>query len=106
MADRLADRRSLLRALSRLEPEVDCLIGKARFGVVMGQQFGPPLGGLRELLFERQGNAPVKLLALALDQRVVQGIVEEGMLEDVGTMRRLALRIQDLCSHQSGELRL
>ena len=106
MADRFAVRRSLPRPLPRLEPVADRLLGQARLGEVVAQQLRLRLGGLRELRFQHLADPPVELLPLALDQRVVQRVFEQGVLEDVGAARRPALRVQDLRLHQLGQLRL
>ena len=104
MADRFGDRRSLPRPLPCLQPVVDGLLGQARLGEVVGEQFRLRLDGLRELRLQHLGDPPVELLPLALDQRVVQRVLEQGVLEDVGAARRPTLRIQDLGLHQLGRV--
>ena len=106
MADRFALRRSLPRPQPRLEPVADRLLGQARLGEVVGEQLRLRLGGLREPRLQHLGDPPVELLPLALDQRVVQRVFEEGVLEDVGAPGRPALRVQDLRLHQLGQLGL
>ena len=70
------------------------------------QQFRSVLGGLREPGLQRQGGAPVELLSLALHQRVVQGVFEQSVLEEVGTPGRPSLPEQNLRSHQFVEFGL
>ena len=106
VADRLDVRRPLPRPQPRLQPVADALLGQARLGEVMGEQLRPRLGGLRELRFQHLGDPPVELLSLALDQRVVQGILEQRVLEDVAAAGRPALRVQDFSLNQLCQLRL
>ena len=94
------------RPQPRLEPVADRLLGQARLGEVVGEQLRPRLGGLRELRFQHLGDPPVELLPLSLDQRVVQRVFEQGVLEDVSAAGRPALRVQDLRLHQLGQFRL
>ena len=42
----------------------------------------------RSLLFERLGDAAVKLLAPTAQQRAIGGVLDEGMLEDESFLRR------------------
>ena len=81
MASTSADRCS--RPQPRLEPVRRTLLGQTRLTEVMGEQLRPRLGGLRELRFQHVGDPPMKLLALSLDQRVVQRVLEQRVLEDV-----------------------
>ena len=76
------------------------LLGQTRLTEVMGEQLRLRLGGLRELRFQHVGDPPMELLALSLDQRVVQGVLEQRVLEDVTAAGRPALRVQDLRLHQ------
>ena len=94
------------RPLPRLEPVADRLLGQARLGEVVAQQLRLSLRGLRELRFQHLADPPVKLLPLALDQRVVQCVFEQGVLEDVRAAGRPALRVEDLRLRQLGQLRL
>ena len=106
VADRLDLRRPFSRPQPRLEPVSGALLGQARLGEVMGEQLRPRLGRLRELRFQHLGDPPMELLSLPLDQRVVQRVLEQCVLEDVTAARRPALRVQDLRLHQLGQLRL
>ena len=103
MAYRFAERRSLPRPLPRLEPVADGLLGQARLGEVVAQQLRLRLDGLRELSFQHLADPPVELLPLALDQRVIQRVLEQGVLEDVGATRRPTLRVQDVGLRQMKE---
>src|SRR2546421_1476310 len=96
MAYRFAKRRALPRPLPCLEPVADGLLGQARLGEVVAQQLRLSLGGLRELRFQHLADLPVELLTLALYQRVVQRVFEQGVLEDVCATRGPTLRVQDL----------
>ena len=100
MADGLDLRRPFSRPQPRLQPVRGALLGQARLAEVMGEQLRPRLGRLRELRFQHVGDPPMELLALSLDQRVVQGVLEQRVLEDVGAAGRPALRVQDLRLHQ------
>src|SRR5947209_5973284 len=106
MAYRFAERRSLPRPPPRQEPEADGLLGQARLGEVVGEQLRPRLGGLRESRFQRLADPAVELLALALDQRVVQRIFKKGVLEKIRATGRSALLIKDLRLHQFRQLDL
>ena len=106
VADGLDLRRPFSRPQPRLQPVPGALLGQARLGEVMGEQLRPRLGGLRELRFQHFGDPPMELLALPLDQRVVQRVFEECVFEDVRAARRPALRVQDLRLNQLGQLRL
>src|SRR2546423_9736428 len=77
MTDRFAVRRSLPRPQARLEPVADRLLGQPRLGEVVSQQFGLRLSRLRELCYQHLGDPPVELLALVLDQRVIQRVLQE-----------------------------
>src|SRR5262245_55232361 len=96
MADRFAARRAFARPLTRLEPVTDGLFGQTGFGEVVAQQLRLRLGGLRELRFQHLADRAVKLLALGLDQRVVQRVFEKCVLEDVRAPRWAAFWIQNL----------
>ena len=104
VADGLDLRRPFSRPQPRLEPVPGALLGQARLGEVMGEQLRPRLGRLRELRFQHFGDPPVELLALSLDQRVVQGVFEQRVLEDVTAARRPALRVQDVSLNQLCQL--
>ena len=72
----------------------------------MGEQLRPRLGRLRELRFQHLGDPPMELLSLPLHQRVVQGVLEQRVLEDVTAAGRPALRVQDVSLNQLCQLPL
>ena len=100
VADGLDLRRPFSRPQARLQPVRGTLLGQTRLTEVMGEQLRPRLGRLREMRFQHVGDPPMKLLALSLDQRVVQRVLEQRVLEDVTAAGRPALRVQDLRLHQ------
>ena len=103
VADCLDLRRPFSRPQPRLQPVPGALLGQARLTEVMGEQLRPGLGRLRELRLQHFGDPPMELLSLPLDQRVVQGVLEQRVLEDVTAAGRPALRVQDLRLNQLGQ---
>ena len=89
-------RRVPRRALARLEPIRHGPFGGARFAVVVGQQLGLRLDDLRELALQQLGDLPVILLAGAPQQRLVGGVLDQRVLEDVAGPRRPAALIEQL----------
>ena len=106
VTDRFALRRSLPRPQACLEPVADRLFGQSRLGEVVPQQLWLRLGDLWEPGLEHLGDPPMELLSLALDERVIERILEEGVFEYVGASGRPALRVQDLRLHQLRQLDL
>ena len=84
---------------SRL-PVQDRLRGQAGLGVMVGQQFGPCFDDLWESGFQCIGDALVVLLARALEQRLVGGLLDQCVLEAVRRLWRAALLVQELGGHQ------
>ena len=106
VADRFDLRRPCPRPQSGLQPAGDGLLRQTSFGKVVAEKLRLCLGGLGELRFQHLGDAPVELLALVLDQRVVEGIFEQGVLENIVAPGRPALGVEDLRLHQFGQLGL
>src|SRR5215470_15014745 len=86
MAHRLNVRRAFDGSLSRSLPKGDGLYTQARLGVVLRQQFGLCLGGLRELRLQHLGNPLMVLLPHTAQQRLVGSIPNQGMLKEVGRL--------------------
>ena len=63
-------------------------------------------GDLRDPPLQRRGDPLVAPLALALDKRGVQGVLEEGVLEDEGAPGRATFLIEDLRLGQLAQLSL
>src|SRR5262245_15410280 len=68
-------------------PAADRLGGLARFGQVVRRDLGLARHELGEAVAERRRDPGVELLALALEQAAVGGILDEGMLEAVSGIR-------------------
>ena len=67
------------------------LLDQASLGAVARQQLGLGLGDVRELTFESFGNASMKRASWLPQQSPVSRILYEGVLEQVGYVRRHAL---------------
>ena len=84
-------RRALQRPLSRLAPQARRLLDQPGLGAVTRQQLGLVLGNLRELAFKSFGDASMKRASRLAQQRAVSRVLHQGVLEQVGRMRRYAL---------------
>ena len=73
-----------------------CLGGQASLPKVMGEQLGLGRDRLRKAAFESLADAFVKLEALAPQQAVVGGVLEQRVLELVGDLRQRAAAEQEL----------
>ncbi len=104
----VADGFGLSRALARLqpglEPVADRFLGHTRLGEVMGDQFWAGEDGLRKSCLKGLRGPPMELLSPALDQRVVQGIFEQRVLEDIARPGRPAFLVENLRLHQLCQL--
>src|SRR5262249_50763722 len=80
----LDQRRALRRPLSRLPPQRRGFLDLSRLGAVTRQKLGLTLGDLRELAFERVGDASVKLASRLAQQQAVGRILHQSMLEQIG----------------------
>ena len=67
----------------------------------MRQQFRLALGHLRELAFEGFGDASVKRASRLAQQRAIGRVLHEGMLEQIGRMRRPALPEQQTSTNET-----
>ena len=84
-------RRALQRSLSRFAPQARGLIDQPSLGAMMRQQLRLALGDLGELAFKGFGDTGVKRASWLAQQRAIGRVLHQGMLEQVGRMRRHAL---------------
>ena len=87
---RLQIGRSLERPLARALPVGHGFAGASCLGVVTGEQLGLGLDDLGELLSRISAIRACDLLAPALEQRLVGGVLDQGVLEAVGRLGRRA----------------
>jgi hypothetical protein len=66
------------------------LLVETRFRVVPGEQLGLGLDHVGKLRLQNLGNALVVLLPGAPEQRLVRGILHQGVLKDIGRLRGMA----------------
>jgi hypothetical protein len=66
----------------------------------MRQQFRLRLDRLGKALGHHLRNTLVILLASAPQQRLIRGVLDQGMLEEVCRLRRHPPLVQELCLHQ------
>ena len=78
MGDRLLEGGPAKRLVARLAPPFDGEIVETGLGEMMGDRFGLGVGG-----DQRVGGATVQRLAAALEQAVVRGVADKGVLEPV-----------------------
>ena len=88
--DRLLGRAARHREVARLAPELDRLLVEPGLCVVIGDQLGIGLHDLGKIGGQRARDAAVDLLAARPQQRVVGGLLHQGVLEGVGGVRRIA----------------
>ena len=88
VADGFQMGRAVAGVLTRPLPVEHCLLGEARLGVVIRQQFRLGLGGLGKLRLQHLGNVLMVPLASAPQQRLIRRILDQGMLEEVCRLRR------------------
>jgi hypothetical protein len=67
------------------------------------QQFGLRLDQLGKPCLQHLSNAPVVLLPRALEQRLIGRLLDEGMLEQIGSLRQRAALVEHLGLHQLPE---
>ena len=79
------------RPAARLLPQRDRLLGPFRLGVVVRQQLGLGRRGVRQTLLDDPGDLAVQLLPAAPEQRVIGGLLHQGVLEGVHRLGRRAL---------------
>src|SRR5665213_3644505 len=91
MSDRLNMRGPGRGALPGSRPERDRLGGGAALCQVMRQQFGFLLLQLRKAFAQDRGDLPMQYLALTLQHRLIGGVSNERMLEQVFAVRRQAV---------------
>ena len=73
---------------------------QARLGQMLRQHFRLSLTDVRELLFQRLGDAGVQLLATALEHGLVGSVLDQRMLEGVGRLGRRATAEDQLRADQ------
>src|SRR4029453_2630355 len=79
---------------------------EARLGVVMGEQFGLSFHRLWKLGLQHLRNALVILLPGALEERLIGGLLDEGMLEDVRRLWWKTALVHEFCVYQPVQLTL
>ena len=72
----------------------------ARLGVMMCQQFGLGLHRLGKLRLQHLRNTLVVLLPCALQERLIGGLLDQRMLEDIRRLGWQPLLVEELCLHQ------
>ena len=95
--------RALDRALGRPLPAAGRLLGKSSFGVMVRQEFGLGFPYLRKPVFHDTGNPVVNKAAAALQQRLVCGIADEGVLEDILGALRVPAPVDQFRLDQAGK---
>ena len=103
VADDLAVRRAPGRARARASPVQDGGLGQPRLRVVVRDQLRLLLRGLREALDEHARDALVVLLARAPEQRLVRGVLDQGVLEHVARAGAGAALVQHLGGHEPAQ---
>ena len=101
----LDQRRALHRPLSRLAPQAHRLLDQPGLGAVTRQQLGLALGDLGELAFECFGDASMKRPSRLAQQRAVSRVLHQGVLEQVGRVRRYTLPEQQTGVNETVERR-
>ncbi len=91
------------RALTALQPEVGGPLGVLPLRVVMRDELRLVRHHFTELLLDDFGDAPVVGRAVASQQRLVSGILDERVLEDVALARPAADREDELGLRQARE---
>ncbi len=66
----------------------------------MGQQLGLRGFGVGKSLLQHPGNLLVELLAAALEQRLIRSVLNQGMLEEVSTLRWRPPLVEQFCCDQ------
>src|SRR5262249_14090476 len=89
--------RALARSLPGLLPIRDGLLDDTCLRVVMREEFGLGFSDLRKALFQHLSNLLVILLPSALEQGLIRGILNQGMFEEIGSLREQAALIEQLC---------
>jgi hypothetical protein len=87
---------ALDRALGCSLPLNERLFVQTGLGVMVGEELGLVLRRLGKVLLQDARDLPMEEVPPALEQRVVCGVANEGVLEDVGRARRDAALVQDL----------
>ena len=99
MADRLDVGGALERPLTRPLPMGHRRCAEARLGVMMCQQFGLGLHRLGKLRLQHLRNTLVVLLPCALQERLIGGLLDQRMLEDIRRLGWQPLLVEELCFH-------
>ena len=88
MSERLHIRRALDGALTRPLPVGYGLCAEARLGIVVREQLRLCLADLGKARLHHLGNALMVLLAGTAQQSLIGRLLDQGMLEGVGRLRR------------------
>jgi hypothetical protein len=96
VADGFLVRRALASALAGPPPVIHGLVGEAGLGVVIRQQLGLSLDHLGKPLLQHLGNVLMVLLPGALQQRLIGGCLDQGVLEEIRRQRRQPPLVQKL----------
>src|SRR5215475_5227332 len=96
MHDGLRMGRALYSSLTCQLPVVDGRFNEPRFGVVMRQQLRLGLDGLRKAGCQDLPNALMILLPGASEQRLIGCLLDEDVLEHVGSLGRCAMLLEEL----------
>jgi hypothetical protein len=78
------------RQLRCIVPVCDSLIQQPRLRAMMGEQLRLALGRFPKVLLQHLGNTAVQLLAARFEEGAVRRILNERVLEAVGSVRRSA----------------
>src|SRR5712691_7023433 len=83
-----------------LLPVANSLLQQTGFGVVMRQQLGLGRGSVKKLLRQDLGNALVDMLPSTLEQRLIGGVLDQRVVENIAGLRWYTALIDDLDLHQ------
>ena len=102
---RLHQRRALQRPLSCFAPRARSLLDQPSLGAMVRQQFRLDLGDLGELALDAFGDARVKSASRLAQQGAIGRVLHQGMLEQIGRMRRRTLPEQQASGNETIERR-
>ena len=105
MGKGLGVRRALSRALAGRLPVGNGVFRKVSFGEVVREHLRLGCRDVRERLLERPGNSRVQRLPPIAQQCAVGGVLNEGVLEQIGRVRGDAISEQQPGLHQTVERR-
>src|SRR5258708_3325182 len=88
MTDRLKILRSSQASFTCAKPMADGLLSQTGLGVMMGDDFRQSLGARCRPVLKNLGDVGMQLPPATLKQAHIRRVLDEGMLEDVGRIRR------------------